>query len=120
MVDYNYKDRVKDTSTTTGTGNITLSGTAPTGFTNFNTAFGTSVTFIYVIQHQTLDEWEVGVGHLSASTTLVRDSITAGTNGTSAVNFSAGTKDVYCDITADQLNKIQTLAQVRKMVSLRL
>ena len=94
-----YADRVKDTSTTTGTGNFTLSGTAPTGYQNFNAAFGTDTYFYYCIQLQGGSEWEVGIGTLSAATTLVRDSILASSTG-SAINFSAGTKDVFCTIPA--------------------
>ena len=90
-----FVDRVKDTTTTTGTGNITLSGTAPTGFVDFNTAFGTSgQRFAYCIDAGT-SEWEVGIGYLSASTTLVREEVTASSNSGSAVDFSAGTKTVF-------------------------
>jgi hypothetical protein len=87
-------DRVKDTSTTTGTGSLTLSGTAPTGFQDFNTAFGTSEPFPYVIEGGA--EWEVGIGYLSASTTLVRDTVFQSSNADALVNFSAGTKNVFC------------------------
>lgn len=95
------KDRVKDTTTSTGTGNLTLSGTAPTGFVNFNTAFGTGSAnkFQYVIDSSGGSEWEVGIGYLSASTTLVRETILASSTG-SAVSFSAGTKNVRCTIAA--------------------
>lgn len=97
-----FKDRVKDTTTTTGTGNLTLSGTAPTGFVNFNTAFGTGSgnTFQYVIDSLGGSEWEVGIGYLSASTTLVRSVILASSNSGSAVSFSAGTKNVRCTVAA--------------------
>lgn len=92
----NFADRVKDTSTTTGTGNITLSGTAPTGFQAFATAFATGTANIpYAIVLQSGSEWEVGRGTLSAGTTLVRNLVTASSNSGSAVNFSAGTKDVF-------------------------
>ena len=96
-----YADRVKDPSTTTGSGNLTLSGTAPTGYQSFNTAFGTGVYFPYTIAGGS--EWEVGEGHLSASTTLVRDTIWASSNSGSAVTFSAGTKDVFCSIAANKM-----------------
>lgn len=88
-------DRVKDSTTTTGTGNLTLSGTAPTGFVNFNTAFGTNVRFYYAISSSGGSEWEVGQGYLSASTTLVRETVLASSNSGSAVNLSSGTKDVF-------------------------
>ena len=86
-------DRVKDTTTTTGTSDITLSGTAPTGFQAFATAFATSQRFYYTIAGGS--EWEVGQGYLSASTTLVRETVLASSNSGAAVSFSAGTKDVF-------------------------
>lgn len=99
-----FKDRVRDTTTTTGTGNVTLSGTAPTGLVDFNAAFGTNVPFYYTIQGQSGSEWETGEGYLSASTTLVRDRVIASSNSGAAVNFSAGTKDVFCDAIAESFN----------------
>jgi len=89
-----FKDRVKETTTSTGTGNLTTAG-AVTGFITFNTAFGTGSTnkFGYVIDSPGGSEWEVGIGYLSASTTLVRETVLASSTG-SAVNFSAGTKYV--------------------------
>lgn len=97
-----FSDRVKETTTTTGTGNITLAG-AVSGFETFNTAFGTSVNLYYAIVGTT--EWEVGLGHLSASTTLVRDTVLASSNSDTAVNFSSGTKQVFCDLPAAFLLK---------------
>lgn len=96
-----YKDRVKETTTTTGTGNITTAG-AVTGFITFNTAFGTgaSNTFQYVIDSSGGSEWEVGVGYMSASTTLVRETILASSNSNAAVSFSSGTKNVRCTAAA--------------------
>jgi hypothetical protein len=103
-----YADRVKDSTTTTGTGDITLSGTAPTGYQSFNTAFGTSTYFIYVISSSSGAEWEVGEGYLSTSTNLKRDNVLASSNSGSAVNFSAGTKDVYCSIAAFDAQRMYT------------
>lgn len=96
-------DRVKDSSTTTGTGNITLSGSAATGgFQTFNNAYGLNTTFAYVIVNAGLNEWETGTGYLSGSTTLVRASVDDGSSGIGvAVNFSAGTKDVFSSHIAD-------------------
>jgi hypothetical protein len=93
-----FADRVKDTTTTTGTGNITLAGSPPTGFQSFNSAFGTSTYFYYTIEGGA--EWEVGKGHLSASTTLVRDTVYASSNSNAAVSFAAGTKNVFCTVPA--------------------
>lgn len=93
-----FADRVKDTTTTTGTGNLTIANSAPTGYQTFNTAFGTSASFYYAIDSTGGSEWEVGIGHLSASTTLVRDLVYASSNSNAAVNFSAGTKNVFCTV----------------------
>lgn len=87
-------DRVKETTTTTGTGTVTLAG-ASTGFQSF-AAVGDGNTTFYTIAGQTGSEWEVGIGTYTASgTTLSRDTILASSNSGSAVNFSAGTKDVF-------------------------
>ena len=88
------KDRVKETTTTTGTGTLTLAG-AVTDYQAFS-AIGDGNTTYYTIQLSTADEWEVGLGTYTASgTTLSRDTILASSNAGSAVNFSAGTKDVF-------------------------
>lgn len=87
-------DRVKDTTTTTGTGTITLSGTAPTGYVSFGTAIGNANTTYYTITAGA--EWEVGIGtYTAAGTTLSRTTVLASSNAGSLVNFSSGTKDVF-------------------------
>ena len=89
------KDRVRETTTTTGTGTITLAG-AVAGFQSFS-AIGDANTTYYTINLPGANEWEVGLGTYTASgTTLSRDTILASSNSGSAVNFSAGTKDVFC------------------------
>lgn len=88
-------DRVKDTTTTTSTGSLTLSGSAPTGYQTFNAAVGVGPSFYYCVSSSGGAEWEVGIGYLSASTTLVRDTILSSSNSGSVVNLSSGTKDVY-------------------------
>ena len=88
-------DRIKDTTTTTGTGTVTLSGTAPSGFQSFS-AVGNGNTTYYVIAGQGTTEWEVGIGtYTSAGTTLSRTTVLASSNAGSLVTFSAGTKDVF-------------------------
>jgi hypothetical protein len=90
---------VHQTATTTGTGNFTLA--AVSGKQSFNTAFGNGVTtnvFYYFISHRAATEWEIGTGHMSDATTLVRDTVILSTNANAAVNFAAGTKDVTNDI----------------------
>ena len=87
-------DRVKETTTTTGTGTVTLLG-ASTGFQSF-AAVGNGNTTYYTIAGQTTSEWEVGIGtYTSAGTTLSRDTVLASSNAGSLVTFSAGTKDVF-------------------------
>ena len=95
------KDRVKEQTSTTGTGTLTLGGTT-TGFQTFS-VIGDGSTTYYAIVHQSLDEWEVGLGTYTASgTTLSRDTILDSSNSGSAVNFSAGTKDVFITYSADK------------------
>lgn len=87
-------DRVKETTTTTGTGTVTLAG-ATTGFQSFS-AIGNNNTTYYTIAGQGTAEWEVGIGtYTSSGTTLSRDTVLASSNAGSKVNFSAGTKDVF-------------------------
>lgn len=85
-------DRVKETSTTTGTGSFTLAG-AVSGFQSFSAGIGNNKCF-YVIDGGS--EWEVGIGTISGGTTLARDTVLSSSNSNSAVNFSAGTKYVFC------------------------
>lgn len=88
-------------SSTTGTGNLTVA--AVNGKQAFGTAFGTGATtdvFDYFISNQGAAEWERGTGHMSNSTTLVRDTVLESTNSNAAVSFSAGTKDVVNDVPA--------------------
>lgn len=88
-------DRVQETTTTTGTGTITLAG-AVSGFQSF-AAIGNGNTTYYTIAHTTLAEWEVGIGtYTSSGTTLSRTTILSSSNSGNAVNFSAGTKNVFC------------------------
>jgi hypothetical protein len=87
-------DRVKETTTTTGTGTVTLLG-ASTGFQSF-AVIGNANTTYYTIAGQGTSEWEVGIGtYTSSGTTLARTTVLASSNANAAVNFSAGTKDVF-------------------------
>ena len=85
------KDRVRETSTTTGTGTFTLAG-AVSGFQTFSSAIGNTNTTYYTIIGGT--EWETGLGTVAAGT-LARTTVLESSNAGSAVNFSAGTKDVF-------------------------
>lgn len=94
-------DRVKDTTTTTGTGSVTLSGSPPAGFQSFGAAIGNGNTTYYTISGGS--EWEVGIGtYNSTGVVLNRDTVLSSSNGGSLVNFSAGTKDVFVTYPAEK------------------
>ena len=86
------KDRVRENSTTTGTGSLTLSG-AVSGFQTFSSAIGNTNTTYYCIVNGA--EWEVGLGTVSAGA-LARTTVLSSSNAGSLVTFTAGTKDVFC------------------------
>ena len=95
-------DRVKVAATTTGTGAITL-GATQTGFDSFGAAIGNNNTTYYTIFNQGTNEFEVGLGTLNAnSTTLTRTTVLTSSNSDNAVNFSSGTKDVFCTLPASK------------------
>ena len=94
-------DRVKDTTTTTGTGSVTLSGSPPAGFQSFGAAIGNGNTTYYAISGGS--QFEVGIGtYNSAGPTLNRDTVLSSSNSGSLVNFSAGTKDVFVTYPAEK------------------
>ena len=93
-------DRVKDTTTTTGTGAVTLSGSPPAGFQSF-AAIGNGNTTYFTISGGC--EWEVGFGtYNSTGPVLNRDTVLSSSNGGSLVNFSVGTKDVFVTYPAEK------------------
>ena len=94
-------DRVKETSTTTGTGTISLAG-ASQGFETFVTGIGTTNKTYYCITNSTQTEFETGIGTVTDATpdTLSRDTVISSTNSDNLVNFAAGEKDVFCTIPA--------------------
>ena len=95
-------DRVKETTTTAGTGTVTLDGAA-TGFQSF-AVIGNANTTYYTIAGQTSNEWEVGIGtYTSSGTLLARTTVLSNSAGTqpSALSFSAGTKDVFVTYPAE-------------------
>ena len=96
-------DRVKETSTTTGTGTLDLAG-AVTGFVSFVAGIGDTNTTYYAIYETGTDKWEVGLGTVTdaATDTLSRDTVIDNSSGnTSKINF-AGTLDVFCTLPADK------------------
>ena len=101
------KDRVQETTTTTGTGTLTLGG-AVTGYQSFS-AIGNANTTYYAIYASGGSEWEVGIGTYTASgTTLSRDTVLSSSNSGSLVSFSAGTKNVWCDYPAGRAGYVDT------------
>jgi hypothetical protein len=104
-------DRVKETTTTTGTGTITLAG-AVTGYQSFS-AVGNGNTTYYTIAGQGTSEWEVGIGtYTSSGTTLSRTTVLASSNAGSLVSFSAGTKDVFVTYPAEKSVNIDASTNV--------
>jgi hypothetical protein len=100
-------DRVAETSTTTGTGALTLAA-AITGFRRFSAVCSTNDTVYYAIIAVDVNgnpsgDWETGLGTYSSSNTLTRTTPQASTNSNNAVNFAAGTKHVYLSATAAHL-----------------
>jgi len=95
-------DRVKETSTTTGTGTFDLAG-AVSGFETFVAGIGNSNTTYYAITNSN-GEFEVGLGTVTdaGTDTLARNTIISSSNSDAAVNFSAGTKDVFCTLPASK------------------
>ena len=94
-------DRVRETSTTTGTGNFTLAG-AVTGYQTFDAVLDTSDTTYYTIADQSGANFEVGIGTFTAPATLARTTILSSSNGGSVVTFGAGTKDVFISLPASK------------------
>lgn len=92
-------DRVRENSTTTGTGTLTLSG-SPLGYQTFSAAVGNGNTTYYAISNPGVNEWEVGIGTVNAGV-LSRDTVLASSTGTALVAFTAGNKDVFCTYPAE-------------------
>ena len=95
-------DRVKETTTTTGTGAFALGG-AVQGFETFGTGIGNNNTTYYAIFNPGTSEFEVGLGTLDAdSSDLARTTVISSSNSHNAVDFSAGTKDIFCTMPASK------------------
>jgi len=94
------KDRVKETTTTTGTGTYTLAG-AVSGFEAFSEVGDGNTTF-YCCTDGT--DFEIGVGtYTTSGTTLARTTILQSSNSDSAVNWTAGTRTVFCTLPAEKI-----------------
>ena len=103
-------DRVKENSTTSGTGTFTLDG-AVTGFETFSSAIVNGNTTYYTIHTQNAAEFEVGIGTVGAGT-LARDTVISSSNSDALVDFSAATtKDVFCTMPASKVAYIDDTDQ---------
>ena len=105
-------DRVKETSTTTGTGTFDLAG-AETGFESFVSGVGDGNQTYYAISNDGTAEFEVGIGTVTyaATDTLSRDTIISSSNSDALVDFSAGTKTVFCTLPASRTPSAGMTAQ---------
>jgi hypothetical protein len=104
MTAFVINDRVKQTTTTTGTGTISLSGTE-TGFETFVAGIGDGVQTYYAIVHDGTADFEVGTGTVTdaGTDTLSRPSnatVISSSNSDNLVDFGAGSKTVFCTLPA--------------------
>jgi hypothetical protein len=101
MTAFVINDRVKQTTTTTGTGTIDLSGTE-TGFETFVAGIGDGVQTYYAIVNDGTAEFEVGTGTVTdaGTDTLSRQSVISSSNSDNLVDFGAGSKTVFCTLPA--------------------
>lgn len=93
-----FADRIKETTTTTGTGDITLAG-AVQGFRTFASAMTTGDTCYYCIDDEA-GNWEIGLGTFQSDGKLDRTTVHTSSTGGTAVNFAAGTKNVFITVSA--------------------
>lgn len=105
------RDRVWETSISQGTADFTLAGAFASGYRTFGSSYttGSTNTFPYVIENPTNGQWEVGISYLSSGTVLKRagsQTVIASSNSNNAVNFSAGTKNVFVDATTGFLARM--------------
>jgi len=95
-------NRVREVTSTTGTGAVTLGG-AVAGFQTFAAGIGNDNTTYYAISINSESEWEVGLGTLNGdSSTLTRTTVLESSNSDSAVDFSAGSKEVFCTLPSEK------------------
>lgn len=110
---------VRETTTTTGTGNLTLAGVPDAVFRTFNAAFGLNRVFHYFIFDDTNNAWEDGEGYLTNSTTLVRARILLSSNSNAVVNLGSGTKAVYCTFSTEEYIDKATMHALLTFESMR-
>lgn len=101
-------DRVKESTTQTGIGSISLGG-ATIGHRSFQSVMTPGDRCYYAIQHTSLNEWEVGVGAYPSADLLDRTTVIASQNSNAAVNFSAGTKEVFITALASKFLQMDAI-----------
>lgn len=107
------EDRILETSTTVGTGNLTLAG-AVTGYRTFASVMATTDTCLYAVwgvdgNGSPTGEWEGGIGTYSALNTLTRTTVLESSNAGALVTFSAGTKYVSITLLAAKTGQFDNL-----------
>ena len=100
-----FGDRVKDTTTTVGTGAIVLANVAPTGYQTLATALGSESRQV-TLCIELGAEWEVVQGIFNGTTGFTRDTVFDSSNAGALVNFSAGTKNVFLTYPADYVQSL--------------
>jgi len=95
------KDRVQETSVSTGTGTVTLGG-AVAGYQSFAASTPSGSIVYYCIASQTGSDWEVGYGTFTSPDQLSRTSVYSSSNASALVDFPAGTKNVFVTYPAEQ------------------
>jgi len=98
----NYADRVQETTTTAGTGAITMAG-AVAGYRTFASAFVTGTQISYCLVDGSA--WEVGYGTLTTGSpwTMSRDILIASSSG-ALIDLSGGSTTVFCTAPAPQVD----------------
>ena len=110
-----FADRVQETTTTTGLGDITLGGAVST-YQPFSAEFAVGVRAPYAIEHQSANEFETGIGYLSSATVFVRERVETSSNANALVNFSAGTKNIFHTVLAKDVSTVgRAVAQINRL-----
>src|SRR5688572_33038860 len=106
-------DRVKETSVSTGTGNLALDGAA-VKYLAISDRYADEAFFFYTVEHASLDEWEVGYGSYEATgNELVRVEVIASSNADALVNFTAGGVTIFITAPGSQINVVPGTFQAR-------
>ena len=95
------KDRVREVTTSVGTGPIVVGTSLVTGFQSIASTIGDGNTTPYVIEVPGGSDWEIGIGqYISSNTSILRLQVLASSNSNNLVNFSAGAKNVFITLPA--------------------